>query len=126
VREKLNITVSAAAPPDADAIEDVLDEVYEDEDDVEEEAEYDPKWYYLGGESLMEAILTVFVLAVMGFFAYTWLESEGYWAKYVQPFNAFVWRFLKPLYDPLAAVFLPVYTALFGETVEMAADRSEL
>lgn len=85
--------------------------VIDDDDDEDwsddEEEEYDPKWYYLYHDSFLELVLTAFVLGVMCFLGYTFLQTRGYWDKYFVPAIDMAQRVIAPVWGPLSKVVLP-------------------
>jgi len=87
-----------------------------DDDPVDEPDTKEPevKWYYLGASSFLEMILNVVVLIVLAFFFVNFLQTRGYWQKYVQPsldrlhtLWMPIWRKIHPvvgfIYDPLVS-----------------------
>lgn len=88
-------------------------EDYDEEEEETEEAEEEGKWYYLGAGSFMEMVLNVTVLSVLGFFAYNWLESRGYWQKFFVPPINVVLRKINPLVKQVYKVAEPTMAPIF-------------
>lgn len=97
-----------------------------DATDAELEAEYDGKWYWAGFESFWELALNALVLGLLCVFIFNFLQSRGYWQKYIQPGTDFVGEYTGPVwraaYPYLAPVLDPAVAALrwlYATTAEL-------
>jgi len=110
-----------------------------DADEEEEEEEYEGKWYYAGFASVWELLLNLVVLALLGLFVVNFLQTRGYWAKYVDPIvdkvygivNPHwqkVWPFIKPVWEPIYAVLCviwKIFVKIAGVGPEGVADPGD-
>lgn len=80
-----------------------------DEEEEEDDEEAEGVWYYFYFTSFWEMLLNVIVLGVLLVFAVNFLQTRGYWAKFVQPIIDIFYKALHPIY---LKVYTPVYTVI--------------
>lgn len=85
-----------------------------DDDEEEEEEDYEGKWYYAGFASIWELLLNMIVLGLLGVFVVNFLQTRGYWAKYVDPILAKALGVLQPALDAVSPVLSPVLSVIGG------------
>ena len=92
-------------------------EIAEDEDDEneEEEEEEEGKWYYLGGNSVVEGILNLIALAIAGVMLFNFLYARGLWQKFVQPL---VDRYFWPLCSVVGVYLEPGWLWFSGNVYD--------
>jgi len=105
-----------------------------DEAEDEEEEEEEGVWYYCYFSSFWEMVFNLIVLAVLLVFAVNFLQTRGYWQKFVQPVLDIFYKALHPIYikvysplapyvDPMVAVVLQGWDWL---AAKLTVDADEL
>lgn len=79
-----------------------------DDDEDMEEPEPVARWYYGGFSSLAELCLNLAILGALCFFVVNFLQTRGYWDKYVTPIWTKVWQYIGPIVEPVLATVTPV------------------
>lgn len=94
----------------------VLYAAEEDKEEKEDAPAPEGKWYHLYYSGPGELLLHVVIYSVAALFLYQFLQSRGYWQRFVQPVLDVVWYWVGPgakrVWSVLAPVGDPVVAAV--------------